>query len=639
MTPQEVLQTRFGFPAFREGQEPVIARLLSRKSTVAIFPTGAGKSLCYQLPALMLDGLTLVISPLIALMKDQIDFLTSKGIEAARYDSSLTADESRGVLQKLREGKLKLLYIAPERLANERFVQAVSRTPVALMAIDEAHCISEWGHNFRPDYLRLSRSARQLNVQRVLCLTATATPDVATQIAKAFDIESHDVISTGFYRPNLSLMVTPVDDGDRINVLIERLRRRAQGPSVVYVTLQKTAELVAWHLKDAGFDAAAYHAGMDAEARNAVQDHFMQSTGSIVVATIAFGMGIDKSNIRYVYHFNLPKSLENYAQEIGRAGRDGKPSVCELLFCPIDRITLDNFSFGDTPDAAAVGDFVRHILSQPTTFDISVYDLSQQFDTRPLVVETLLTYLELLDVIEPVGAFYTEYKFIWTKDRRQVIAGFDAARQQFLNALLSHSRPGKKWTFIDLHKAAEQMNTPRDRLVKAMHFLADDLSAIELETAGARQGFRRTPTPVDAQPLVDQLTQRFHDREARDIDRMDQVCGFAKHQGCLTQKLVQHFGQPFDHDCGHCGWCKNYRPAHSEYGEHVDITASDKAVVDEVLIELQNQLESPRQLARFLCGINSPRLTRAKLSKHAQFGSLSHVPYRQLLQLLESLPK
>src|SRR4051794_22568488 len=223
------LREVFGFDGFREGQQPVIDRLLSGRSVLAIFPTGAGKSLTYQLPALLLDGVTIVVSPLIALMKDQIDFLVSKGVRAARLDSSVPFEESRQTYRDLHNGSLKLLYIAPERLANERFLQTLKRLNIAMMAVDEAHCISEWGHNFRPDYMKLAVLAKDLGVGRVLALTATATPSVAKDIAAAFAIAAGDVVQTGFYRPNLSLHITPGHGGDRDALLLDRLRTRPRG--------------------------------------------------------------------------------------------------------------------------------------------------------------------------------------------------------------------------------------------------------------------------------------------------------------------------------------------------------------------------------------------------------------------------
>jgi ATP-dependent DNA helicase RecQ len=396
----------FGFAEFREGQAEVISRLLDGRSALAVFPTAGGKSLCYQLPALMLDGLTVVVSPLIALMKDQIDFLLEHGVPAARLDSSLTRDQALRTYDDLRAGRTRLLYVSPERLGNERFLQQLSRQSISLLAVDEAHCISEWGHNFRPDYLKIAALARQLGVGRVLALTATATPEVAEDVAAAFGIDRADIVHTGFYRSNLNLRVTPCADSDRARVLAARLKSRPPGPTIVYVTLQRTASQIADYLAKCGFSARAYHAGLSAEDRNQIQEAFMAADDMIVVATIAFGMGIDKANIRAVYHFNLPKSLESYMQEVGRAGRDGQPAICEMLACADDVVTLENFTYGDTPEPHTVTALVNELLDQSEEFDVSVYDLAQRHDVRDLVVKTLLTYLELEGVLQSTGSFF-----------------------------------------------------------------------------------------------------------------------------------------------------------------------------------------------------------------------------------------
>src|SRR6266581_3651694 len=239
--PPDVLTEKFGFDCFRAGQEQVVDALLAGRSALAVFPTGAGKSLCYQLPALLLEGMTIVVSPLIALMKDQIDFLQRSGIDAARLDSSLDAAEQREIFERLRAGALKLLYVAPERFNNERFLAQLARARISLFAVDEAHCISEWGHNFRPDYLKLAERARELDAERVLALTATATPAVVADIRAGFGIEEVDSVVTGFYRPNLILLTTPVSAGERDGRLVERLRERPPGSTIVYVTLQRTS--------------------------------------------------------------------------------------------------------------------------------------------------------------------------------------------------------------------------------------------------------------------------------------------------------------------------------------------------------------------------------------------------------------
>jgi len=308
------LQETFGYGEFRPGQEEVIRHLLAGRSAAAVFPTGGGKSLCYQLPALLLPGLTLVVSPLIALMKDQIDQLTRRGVAAGRLDSTLTADEVRALMEAVRKGGLRLLYCAPERFANERFRQAISRVRVSLFAVDEAHCVSEWGHNFRPDYLKLAGFGRLCGAERTLALTATATPQVLADVCRGFGIAPDCAVRTGFHRENLTLRTTPVHAADRDALLLERLSSDAMpGPAIVYVTQQKTAEDVASALMRAGLPARAYHAGMEDDERARVQDWFLESADAVVVATIAFGMRIDKADIRKVIHYNLPKNLENLA--------------------------------------------------------------------------------------------------------------------------------------------------------------------------------------------------------------------------------------------------------------------------------------------------------------------------------------
>ena len=629
------LKNVFGFDTFRQGQEPIISKILEGKSALAVFPTGSGKSLCYQLSALHLEGLTLVISPLIALMKDQIDFLRGRNIPAARLDSTLELEEFRRIDLDLRARRLKLLFVAPERFSNERFIQKLRQLQISLMVIDEAHCISEWGHNFRPDYLKLARMARSLKVGRVLTLTATATQTVAEDICREFSINGDAFIHTGFYRPNLTLEVTPCRPNQQVALLLNRLKDRPRGPTIVYVTLQRTAETVAEELNKSGFPARAYHAGMANDKRTTVQDWFMNSSDAIVVATIAFGMGIDKSDIRYVYHYNLPKSLENYSQEIGRAGRDGKASMCEMLACGSDVTLLENFTFGDTPDATSIRAIADRVLANASEFDVSVYELSRTHDVRPVVVETLLTYLELADVIEATEPFYNEYQFTLLKSSREILDRFDTVRAEFLGGLFATAVKAEKWFSLDQAKVAGKLKTTRGRIIKALTFLQEQ-GDLTLKVAGLRQGYRIKTRPADPLILKNGLIERFEARERNDVNRVQQVVQLVEHSGCIVRSLLNHFGEELGRNCGHCRNCLRTSSGAIRVWRETGAPNLDEAKIENLRGRYPEALASPRQIARFLCGLNSPLLTQTKLHKHPEFGGLVGFPFQAVLKAVSS---
>jgi ATP-dependent DNA helicase RecQ len=348
---ERALRERFGLQSFRPGQRQAAEAVLTGRDLVAVMPTGAGKSLCFQLPALLLPGTTVVVSPLIALMKDQVDGLRARSLPAAALHSGLTAADRAAAESSLAAGRLRLIYVAPERLANASFCAALDRARVARLVVDEAHCISQWGHDFRPDYGRLGELRRRLGVPAA-AFTATATPEVRADIARQLHLSDPLELVTGFERPNLTLAVEPCRSRADKGHALGRLLRDVGPPGLIYAATRKNVDLWAEHLDGLGLRAGRYHGGLGDAERTRVQDDFLAGRLDVIAATNAFGMGVDKRDLRFVAHADVPGSLEAYYQEVGRAGRDGLPARGALLFSPADVRTQEFFLAGSNPDRA-----------------------------------------------------------------------------------------------------------------------------------------------------------------------------------------------------------------------------------------------------------------------------------------------
>jgi ATP-dependent DNA helicase RecQ len=629
------LKQIFGFDAFRDGQQQTIEQLLNSQSSLAIFPTGSGKSLCYQLAAIELPHLTIVVSPLLALMKDQLAFLATKNIAAASIDSTLTPQQNQQVMADTRSGKIKILMVSVERFKNERFRQFIESVNVSMLVVDEAHCISEWGHNFRPDYLKLPNYRQELNIPLVLLLTATATKKVKQDMATKFAILPEHIVQTGFYRQNLDLSVLAVSTKDKNQKLLTSIADQT-GCGIVYVTLQQSAEYVANFLTQQGLNAQPYHAGFISEKRQKIQEDFMSGKVKIIVATIAFGMGIDKADIRFVIHYDLPKSIENYSQEIGRAGRDGLASNC-ITLANLDGLnTVENFVFGDTPELSGIECVIKNVQQecQNDRWELQGLSLSNASNIRQLPMRTLLVQLELQGVIKPLFSYFADFKYKFTTNKDEVLNLFEGERKDFLAAIFKYSGFKKVWGEPDFEALFQHYGCDRGRVIVALEYLQEK-QLITLETKKITEVFSVNKALLSADIIAKSLHDYFVEKEEKEIKRIATLVRFFELSSCLSRNLSLYFNDKnTPENCGHCSVCRG-NVAKLSYSQE-SILPDDTAIVDMLTALIQHMstkhkgVLSLETMCRFLTGLTVPLFSRNKIKQLSGFGCCENIRYQEV---------
>lgn len=656
---RNILLQTFGYQSFRHEQEAAITTILKGDNALAVFPTGAGKSLCYQIPAIAFEeedlkngtraagehGITIVVSPLLALMKDQVDALKRRGVAAECIDSTKTWPEQQAISAAMRDGKLRLLYCAPERLNNEGFVENMKyvKGGVRLLAVDEAHCISEWGHSFRPEYLKVARFAEEIKAEQVICLTATATPRVADDICAAFNIKKLAVFRTSPYRPNLELRAAAVKTKNEKFPLIFNYLRHHDGPTLVYVTLQQQAELMAADLSKQGFHAIAFHAGMKVEDKRRVQEDFMANRVRIVVATIAFGMGIDKPDIRNVIHFDLPSTIEEYSQQVGRAGRDGRPSFCMYYICPEDFYLRENFARGDLPSKNSLRSLIQDIFAPEVVqlpvgevFKQSHYEQTRNFDIRQGPLNIIYATLELrFGLIRAITPEYSEYKFTASSTYKYLMSQ-DPSREA--KAIFASAKKAKTLYQVDVNAlTAPGTGLHRANIVRKLQEYHDK-GALELRAGGVTPRYRilkaLPKTQGEVQKLVDLLYADLKKKEQDGLTRTQAVIDFITGTKCYAVALAAYFGMELPEGkktCGHCNICLT--------GKAVVLPPRPPETIDiskvRAILAACPVRDDPRFLARIAFGIKSPRVTAMRLDKDAVFMSMADTSFEGLMKEFE----
>jgi ATP-dependent DNA helicase RecQ len=635
----------FGLDGFRPGQQNVIRAILSGKDTLCIMPTGGGKSLCFQLPTIAREGVTIVISPLIALMKDQVDSLQNRGIPATFINSTLSSDEQQNRIADMVAGKYKLVYIAPERLRSSSFMRSVQRTKIQLLAVDEAHCISQWGHDFRPDYARLGRFRERIGNPQTVALTATATSLVQDDISKILQFKEPAKFVTGFARTNLKLLVkSPRGNAEKDHELLRFLKSHP-GCGIIYASTRKNCEqLIELLAEELDRSVAFYHAGLTVDTRRKVQEKFMSGEIEIIVATNAFGMGIDKSDLRFVVHYNLPGSIEAYYQEAGRAGRDGQPSECLMLYSYQDKFIQEFFIENAYPSKDTVREVYAYLCSidkDPIEMTLQEIkdDLGLQIGTSGIA--TCENLLEKANAIERLDSRHnaagiridselpTLIDFLPrdARSQRHVMRGLERVVGDLRNERVMFQ---PKWLADQLDMKWESVNRAIKQLVKLpMVDYVPPFRGRAIHVIGRRRRF--SELEIDFAELAR--------RQQAEHDKLDSVIRLATTRRCRQLEILEYFGDP---DRKRCRNCDNCGP-----GESLG-PVSDKSVgnPDACLYAVQVALSGTARthgrfgktlVAQMLTGSTSKKIKQLGLDRLPTHGLLKTMRQSDVVSLLDFL--
>lgn len=596
---ESALKKYWGYDSFRPGQDDAVQSVLDGNETLVLFPTGGGKSLCYQVPAMVLDGLTIVLSPLVALMQDQVDQLQKLGIRATFINSTISSYEVEQRLVNARNGMYKLLYIAPERLATERWKVEQNNLNIKLIAVDEAHCISEWGHDFRPSYRKIREEFGELDDDiRWVALTATATPEVKEDLLKSLQFENPKIIAGGFKRENLHWWVNQSDK--KRDVLVNAVRKGVKmGSGIIYSSTRKECENWASFFTKRGIDSKPYHAGLDSKDREKIQNEWIRGDFPLVVATNAFGMGIDKPDCRFVVHFTLPFTLEAYYQEAGRAGRDGEISYPILIYKESDVSTLKSRILKAYPQYETLQKVYDGLCDELNLALGSEHEKSESVDytaitkrsrIQPSELKISLQVLQRLEVVELTEFYKPQIGIRFEIERRyadQFIQKADEKKGLFVETLvrLFGPRSFNEFHYLDTALLLDKLSVNQNQLIKALNVLSDYDKILSFREVGEKPLVRLLNPRM--QKLQIDHKKAYHYRDVL-LKKLDYMAGYASTEGCREVYLRNYFGETHAEPCGNCDNCVNRN------------NKSDKPVTDKDIDEIRELLKSENKTAKEL---------------------------------------
>lgn len=665
---------RFGLNSFRPGQREVIEAITSGSDCLCVMPTGGGKSLCYQLPSLVRPGLTIVVSPLIALMKDQVDSLCRNGIPATLINSTLNQSEQQARLIDVASGKFQLVYVAPERLRSPRFLEAIRATPIQLLAIDEAHCISQWGHDFRPDYTRIGQFREWLGGVQTVALTATATPRVRQDIMEVLRLKKPKQFMSGFARPNLHFGVVQCPSDNHKEVEVEQFLRSSPGSGIIYcATRKRCEELGQWISSNLRLSVGVYHAGLQLDQRRVIQERFMSNQLQLIVATNAFGMGIDKPDLRFVLHYNMPGSLEAYYQEAGRAGRDSKDSVCVMLYSMSDRYIQEFFIENNYPSREVIQQVYQFMLTiEEDPIELTLEAIRDQMgaDVTAEAIGSALGMLARTRVLERLEAGGGLAMVRIDSDLPTLVDMFPAEAKvrrivlREVEKLVGDRR--FEDVYFQLQWLLQQCKLERESVLRALREIAKlpDVDYVP-PFRGRAVHFRQRDIPFDDLGID---FEAYHARMDAEYERLDQVIQYAQSPTCRQLSILHYFGDRDARPCQQCDRCHR-KPGWPVFSPRnlvaaKSTTAALAAELDAVKtgsttkatsspLKDQQKLQFLTQvvdaitrihgrlgkilIAQFLCGSNNAKVQKLNLHRLSSFGMLKGFRQDDGLALLDVL--
>jgi ATP-dependent DNA helicase RecQ len=630
---ESLLKESFKLPDFRPAQRDIVETVINGRDVVIIMPTGAGKSLCYQLPALTLPGVSLVISPLIALMKDQVDALKKLNLPATYINSTLSMTETQSRIDKARRGHYKLLYVAPERFYSQNFMRLINQMSISMLAVDEAHCISQWGHDFRPSYLKLKQIIEMVGRPVVMALTATATAEVREDISRELNLKDPKLFVTGFDRPNLKYFALELDDQGKEAEMI-RILSSVKGSGIVYVATQKAVEEITERLNAHGLQAVGYHGGMEKTERHLRQQTWISEAAPIVVATNAFGMGIDKRNVRFVLHYNMPGSVESYYQEAGRSGRDGKTAYCVLFYNYSDRKIQEFFVDNNYPPEQTLHRIYNYL------FDLELQDIYLTYQqigeacgVNELMTAAAIKLFEQHHILQRMQNRPLTYQvsFLTTPAKAAKLVARAPNQKRLLEYLQL-----KDNTNILLADTLQHMGFNQEQFRNAMHELVQK-GLLDYTPPFRGRGIKITSQRIAWNNIGIDFAL-YEKRKERQLQKIDELEQYVRNKVCRRRYILNYFGEKYQkHNCRACDVCLAWQsPQNQAVKNTTKKNAGSSDNLDKTLqcIKTYNFRYGITTFADLLSGNSEQRMKKMGLRNSPYWGALKRLPKNSILRLI-----